>query len=257
MKSNIIYFILIVSALVSCTKESDSEFNQVVNQNEANINQLKEVAANSGWKVSPKVEEGDRSTPLTEAEIKEFKDDLHKYSVYPRIKEEREVEVMPIGNRYILMLPFTPKLLTKSTSGGSVMVNAIYGFCPESQCNQIPVKIFYDLDENGNIIYAFGGCSTDFNLWSKEGIECSCCRKLVQYSTIYYECSWSSENVAITIWANQIIYRNWDGQFSHFTSTDRKYLKLTGLVNIKNGSKDFDTQEIRKDELPPIITTGL
>lgn len=257
MKSSVLYFILIMAVLVGCTNDNEPVLDQIINQNEVNINQLKQIAASSGWRVSPKVEIGDRTTPLTEAEIKEFQEDLHEYSAYPKMQEEREVEVAPVGDRYILMLPFTRELLTKSTSGGSVMVFATYGFCPEGKCDQIPIKILYDLDENGNITYAFGGCSADFNIWSKEGIECLFCRKLVKYSTIYYECSWSCESVTITIWANQIIYRNWDGELSHFTTTDRKYLKITGSVNIKDGFGGFDTQEIGKDELPPIVTTGL
>ncbi|WP_455787701.1 hypothetical protein [Parabacteroides goldsteinii] len=257
MKSSVLYFILIMAVLVGCTKDNEPVLDRVINQNEVNINQLKQIAASSGWHVSPRVEKGGRTTPLTEGEIKEFKEDLQEYSVYPKMQEEREVEVVPIGDRYILMLPFTPKLLTKSTSGGSVMVNATFGFCPGGKCDQIPIKILYDLDENGNITYAFGGCSADYNIWSKEGIECLFCRKLVKYSTIYYECSWSSESVAITIWANQIIYRNWDGDLSNFTTTDHKYLKITGSVNIKGGFVGFDTHEIGEDELPPIVTTGL
>lgn len=256
MKSIFLYFILIVSALVGCTKESDSVLDQVVNQNEININQLKKVAASSGWHVSPKVEEGDRTTPLTEVEIKSFQEDLHKYSGYPR-KEEREIEIVLVGNQYAFLLPFASKLTTKAASGGSTIVYATYGYCSANTCNQVPIKVFYDLDERGNIIYAFGGTSSESNIWSKEGIECGSCRKLVLYSTAYYECSWSSDSVALTIWANQTTYWNWTGSLSGFTSISHEHFMITGSVNIKDGYTRLETQEVGDGSWSPIITTGI
>lgn len=234
MKSNIIYFILIVSVLVSCTKESDSEFNQVVNQNEANINQLKEVAANSGWKVSPKVEEGDRTTPLTEAEIKEFKDDLHKYSVYPRIKEEREVEIVPIGNKYLFLLPFTSRLSTKAASSGSVIVYITYGYCFYNRCNQCPINVRYDLNEHGNISYAFAGTECHIP-------NCDLCSYgITSYTTANYECAWGSDTVSVKLWLNRTMH-------SSFYSTDREHFMVTGTINIKTGEANLESEYFGKD----------
>lgn len=249
MKSSILYFILIIVVLVGCTKESEPSFDQVINQNEININQLKKMATSSGWRVSTKVEAGDRTTPLTEGEIKNFQKDLHKYSVYPKMREEREVEVVPIGNSYLFMLPFASEFSTKAASSGSVMAYATYGYCFFNKCNRIPIKVCYDLDSNGRLIYAFGGVSS--------GIEDLDCQKLVYCNTAYYECSWSSDTVYLKLWLTQAVYRCWNGNLSDITFIDEKCLMSTGSVNIKTGAGGFDTREIGKDEWPPIITTGL
>ena len=255
MKSSVLYFILIMAVLVGCTNDNEPVLDQVINQNEVNINQLKQIATSSGWRVSPKVEIGDRTTPLTEAEIKNFQEDLHSYSGYPR-KEEREIEIVLVGNQYTFLLPFTSELITKAT-GGSTIVYATYGYCFGNTCNQVPIKVFYDLDENGNITYAFGGTSSDYNLWSKEGIECGFCNKLILYSTAYYECSWSNESVALTIWANQQTYWNWTDSISHCTSTSHKHFMITGSVNIKGGYTRFETEDVGEGAWSPIITTGI
>lgn len=118
-----------------------------------------------------------------------------------------------------------------------------------NKCNRIPIKVCYDLDSNGRLIYAFGGVSS--------GIEDLDCQKLVYCNTAYYECSWSSDTVYLKLWLTQAVYRCWNGNLSDITFIDEKCLMSTGSVNIKTGAGGFDTREIGKDEWPPIITTGL
>ena len=48
MKSSVLYFILIMAVLVGCTNDNEPVLDQIINQNEVNINQLKQIAASSG-----------------------------------------------------------------------------------------------------------------------------------------------------------------------------------------------------------------
>ncbi|MBB4620667.1 hypothetical protein [Parabacteroides faecis] len=242
MKSSVLYFILIMAVLVGCTNDNEPVLDQVINQNEVNINQLKQIAASSGWRVSPKVEMGDRITPLTEGEIKNFQEDLQEYSVYPKMQEEREVEVIPIGDQYIFMLPFTPKLLTKSYSGGSVIVYATYGECFLNVCNQVEIKVCYDLDEYGNIVYAFAGSESLISAGST-----FCPYGTIRYTTAYYECSWGSDTVSLKLWLNRTRY---DNSFS-----DKEHFMVTGSVNIKTGTANLESKYVGKGLWSPIITT--
>lgn len=244
MKSSVLYFILIMAVLVGCTNDNEPVLDQVINQNEVNINQLKQIAASSGWRVSPKVEIGDRTTPLTEAEIKNFQEDLRSYSGYPRIQEEREVEIVPVGNQYAFLLPFASKLTTKSTHGGSIVVYATYGYCFYNRCNKFPIQVFYDLDEGGNICYAFAG--SDFTI-----LNCDICSyKSTTYTSPYYECGWGNDTVSIKVWLNRI---RRDNAFSD----SQEHFMVTGTVNIKTGNSDLETQYVSQDLWPPIITTEL
>ncbi|GKG73862.1 hypothetical protein DXA15_01940 [Parabacteroides sp. AM58-2XD] len=70
---------------------NDPVLDQEVNQNEENIAQLKAMAEEAGWIVSPKVVEGERITPLTKEEIDAFKIRVKTYSDYPRMQKEREI----------------------------------------------------------------------------------------------------------------------------------------------------------------------
>lgn len=243
MKSSVL-FILVIAVLVGCTNESEPSLDQVLNQNELNINQLKEVAVRSGWKVSTKVEEGNRTTPLTEAEIKEFKDDLNEYLVYPRIKEEREVEVVPVGNRYIFMLPLASRLSTKSYSGGSVIVYATYDECFHNVCNQVEIKVCYDLDEYGNIVYAFAGSESLISAGST-----FCPYSTIHYTTAYYECSWGSDAVSLKLWLNRTRYNN--------SFSDKEHFMVIGFVNIKTGTANLESEYVGKGLWSSIITTGI
>lgn len=78
MKSSVLYFILIVLVQVGCTKENDSLLDQSIDQSEVNISQLKDIAMKSGWNISPKVEKGERATPLTQEEINDFRQSLNE-----------------------------------------------------------------------------------------------------------------------------------------------------------------------------------
>ena len=72
--------LLTVSMLVGCTEVNDPVLDQEVNQNEENIAQLKAMAEEAGWIVSPKVLESARTTPLTKVEIAQLQEDLDIYS---------------------------------------------------------------------------------------------------------------------------------------------------------------------------------
>ena len=244
MKSSVLYFILIMAVLVGCTKESEPALDQVINQNEININQLKEVAVNSGWHVSPKVEIGDRTTPLTEGEIKEFQEDLQKYSVYPKMQEEREVEVVPVENRYIFMLPFISRLSTKAYSSGSVIVYATYDECFQNVCNQVEIKVCYDLNEYGSIVYAFAGSESLISAGST-----FCPYGTICYTTAYYECGWGSDTVSLKLWLNRTRYNN--------SFTDKEHFMVVGSVNIKTGTANLESEYVGKGLWSPIITTGI
>lgn len=233
MKSSVLYFILIMAVLVGCTNDNEPVLDQVINQNEVNINQLKQIAASSGWRVSPKVEIGDRTTPLTEGEIKAFKEDLHDYSVYPKIQEEREVEVVPVGNRYIFMLPFASRLSTKAASSGSRIVYITCGYCFYNRCNQCPINVRFDLDEHGDICYAFAGSECHFQ-------NCDVCPyNSTSYTTAYYECEWGNETVFIKVWLNC-------SRYSSSANDDREHFMVTGTVNIKAGNSNLESEYIGK-----------
>lgn len=85
MTSKLSFVLFMALALVACTKDSEPLIESVVDQNEVNICQLKSMASDAGWAVTPKAMDGDRTTPLTEAEIKDFQEDLQEYSVYPKM----------------------------------------------------------------------------------------------------------------------------------------------------------------------------
>ena len=55
------------------------------------------------------------------------------------------------------MFPFFPMLKIKAYASGSMVVYATYGYCWSNKCNQFPIKVYYDLDEHGDICYAFAG----------------------------------------------------------------------------------------------------
>ena len=247
--------LLTVSMLVGCTEVNDPVLDQEVNQNEENIAQLKAMAEEAGWIVSPKVLESARTTPLTKGEIGELQEDLNVYSLFPETSEKREMEVVPLGGQYVFMPMFVPRVETKATTGGSIYVNAAYGYCFFNNCNQISIKVCYDLDENGAICYAFGGAGSNFE--GSKPVYCGDCRKAVSYSTLYYECSWGASQVNLSLWLTHLTYYNASvitGGLD-FTSSNRVYLFSKGYVDIKTGAYHFDTHEISRSELPPEIYT--
>ena len=89
--------LLTVSMLVGCTEVNDPVLDQEVNQNEENIAQLKAMAEEAGWIVSPKVLESARTTPLTKVEIAQLQEDLDIYSQFPQTEEKRQMEVIPLS----------------------------------------------------------------------------------------------------------------------------------------------------------------
>ncbi len=231
MKSSVLYFILIVLVQVGCTKENDSLLDQSIDQSEMNIIQLKDIAMKSGWNVSPKVEKGERATPLTQEEINDFRQSLDEYSLYPEIQENREVEIVPLGNRYIFMLPFSPRPVTKAYASSSMTVYATYGYCYTGRCNKFPIRVVYDLDEQGRIIYAFAGSDSFVK-------DCGCPYVLTQYTTAYYRCEWNTDWVYIAVWLNCSKY---DSSFS-----DAEHFMVTGTVYINTGASNLDVQYIGK-----------
>ena len=246
--------LLTVSMLVGCTEVNDPVLDQEVNQNEENIAQLKAMAEDAGWVVSPKVLESARTTPLTKAEIAQLQEDLDIYSLFPETSEKREMEVVPLGSQYVFMPMFVPRVGTKAYSSGSIDFYITYGYCFFSKCNQIPIRICYDLDQSGSICYAFGGSGSNFD--GSKPTYCYECRKAVGYSTLYYTCSWGGSRVDLNLWLSRLTYRNivnGDIDFTYVTTSDRDYLYSTGYMDIKTGNSHSETHEISKSELPPEI----
>ena len=233
--------LLTVSMLVGCTEVNDLVLDQEVNQNEENIAQLKAMAEDAGWIVSPKVLESARTIPLTKGEIEELQEDLNVYSLFPETSEKREMEVVPLGGQYVFMPMFVPRVETKATTGGSMYVFAEYGYCFDKVCNQIHIRVCYDLDERGNVVYAFGGAGNDLS----DGQYCSFCGKAMTYGTLYSKCEWGAHEIFLKLWLSRIERYN--------IGSKRIYLYSEGPVNVKTGDYHFYTHEISKNELPPEI----
>lgn len=253
MKSRVLYFILIMAVLVGCTKESEPALDQVINQNEININQLKEVAVNSGWKVSSKVEEGDRTIPLTETEIKNFYQSLDELLVYPNIQENRKVEIFPIGNYYTWKLPFL-SLSTKSTSSGTMYGTASYGDCGFSACD-FKVGVKFDLTD-GCITYAFSGA--DDLIWDLGRLVA------FHYVSVYDECTWTCSTIEVVVYINYIKERyskvedfNWpeSGKTRGPFSTSKQSIIVRGTFNIEKGQSDLVTTWVADGGWSPIDIT--
>ena len=246
MRTRFFYLVLFaVSTLLGCTNLDEQTLEHAVSQNEKNINQLKEIAKEAGWAVSPKVIEGTRTTPLTEEELQDLQEELNFYLQIKETQEKRLIEVFPMRNRYIYTPLFIPKATTKSISGGSVLVYATYGYCPFGVCDKIPIKVCYDIDSNGNIVYAFGG--TEHSINGAGPVSCSVCLGVTTYSSIYYKCEWG-DTIYLKLWISFCKEYGWG-------SSIRGYLYSEGYVNIKTGKYDFETHEISKNELPPEIFT--
>lgn len=228
--------------MVGCTEVNDPVLDQEVNQNEENIAQLKAMAEEAGWIVSPKVVEGERITPLTKEEIDAFKIRVKTYSDYPRMQKEREIEIVLEDKLYLCMFPFSPMLKTKAYASGSMVVYATYGYCWSNKCNQFPIKVYYDLDEHGDICYAFAG--SDFFVK-----DCGCPYVLTQYTTAYYECEWNTDWVYIKVWLNCSKY---DSSFS-----DAEHFMVTGTVYINTGVSNLDVQYMGKGIWKPTQIPGI
>ena len=233
--------LLTVSMLVGCTEVNDPVLDQEVNQNEENIAQLKAMAEEAGWIVSPKVLESARTTPLTKVEIAQLQEDLDIYSQFPQTEEKRQMEVIPFGNLYVFSPVFLPRVMTRAVSSGSLLVYATFGSCWSNVCNQIPIKVYYDLDEKGNVVYAFGG--TEYSINGGGPIRCFC-NGANYYSTLYYKCEWGN-TIFLKLWISR--YKEYNIGYS------RIYLYSEGNVDIKTGNSHFETHEISKSELPPEI----
>lgn len=253
MTSKLSFVLFMALALVACTKDSEPLIESVVDQNEVNICQLKSMASDAGWAVTPKAMDGDRTTSLTEQEVNILQEDLNVYSLFPKTSESRQMEVVSFGNQYIFLPVFVPRVETKAASSGSIYVNTTYGYCFFNICNQISIKVCYDLDESGYISYAFGGAGSNFD--GSKLTYCGNCRKATIYSTLYYKCSWVGTEVDLSLWLSRLTYHNVVDGSVDFTTSDRIYLFSKGHVNIKTGSSGFDTHEITEDELPPEIFT--
>lgn len=233
--------LLTVSMLVGCTEVNDPVLDQVVNQNEENIVQLKAMAEDAGWVVSPKILESARTTPLTKAEIAQLQEDLDIYSLFLETSEKREMEVVPFVNQYVFLPMFVPRVETKAITGGSMYVLAEYGYCFSNVCNQIHIRVTYDLDERGDVVYAFGGAGNDLS----DGLYCTNCGRTVVYGTLYSKCEWNAHEIFLKLWLRRI---EDDG-----IGSKRVYLYSEGPVNVKTGDYHFYTHEISKNELPPEI----
>ena len=245
MTSRLFFVLFVALALVACTNESDSLTESVENQNAINISRLKSMASDAGWSVTPNVLNGDRTTPLTEQEIQVLQEDLDVYSLFPSTAENRLMEVVPFGNQYIFSPVFVPRVETKAVSGGSMLVYATYGGCPFNVCNKIPIKVFYDMDSNGNVVYAFGG--TEHSINGAGPVSCSVCPGETTYSSIYYKCEWGN-TIYLKLWISFCKVYGWG-------SSLRGYLYSEGYVDIKTGRYNFETHEISRNELPPEIYT--
>lgn len=251
MRSRLFFVLFVALALVACTNESDSLTEFVENQNAVNISQLKSMASDAGWSVTSNIQEGDRTTPLTEQEIQVLQEDLDVYSLFPQTAEDRQIEVVLFGNQYIFSPVFVPGGKTKAASSGSMDIYAKYGYCFFSKCNQIPIRICYDLDQSGSICYAFGGSGSNFD--GSKPTYCYECRKAVGNSTLYYTCTWGSSRVDLNLWLSRLTYHNVVNGGVDFTTSDRIYLFSSGYADIKTGNSHFETKEISKNELPPEI----
>lgn len=243
MTSRLFFVLFMALAVVACTNESDSLTESVENQNAVNISRLKSMASDAGWPVTPNVLDGDRTTPLTEQEIQVLQEDLDVYSLFPPTAENRQMEVVPFGNQYIFSPVFVPRMETKATTGGSIYVFAEYGDCFHNVCNQIHIRVTYDLDERGDVVYAFGGAGNDLS----DGQYCSFCGRAMIYGTLYSKCEWNAHEIFLKLWLSRI---EQDG-----IGSKRIYLYSEGPVNVKTGEYHFYTHEISRSELPPEIYT--
>lgn len=253
MRARLFFVLFMALAVVACKNENDSLTEFVENQNAVNISQLKSMASDAGWSVTTNILDGDRTTPLTEQEIQVLQEDLEVYSLFPPTAENRQMEVVPFGNQYIFSPVFMPRGKTKAVSSGSIDIYTTYGYCFLSVCNQIPIRVYYDLDENGAICYAFGGAGSNFD--GSRPVYCDQCQKAKSYSTLYYTCSWGESRVDLTLWLCQVSYHNVVNGSIDFTHSSKIYLFSQGYVDIKTGYSSFDTHEISRSELPPEIYT--
>lgn len=236
-------------SLVGCNQEEELS---VIDQNETNVNILKNIAKESGWSVWEEAVSGTRSIPLTESEIDRFRSELGEYDAYPGLKEKRPVQVVPMGNHYSWTLPFAfPETRTES---GSLYGTATYNHV------SFEVGVRYDL-ENGMVSYAFAGAGDA--IWDKD-------RVIVhRFTSVYDKCKWGGQKIDVVIYVNYLeehYSKNEDiGPTNAGNSpegpaygvgpyyTKREYIVVSGTFDIGAGTSNLTATWQSDGSVPPII----
>lgn len=229
--------LLVVCVLFSC---SDSDEVVVSQKSErSNVEQLKKLATSLGWNVSSDVVEDVGVEPLSDEEKEAFANSLDRFNIYPNLKQEREIVIVPLRESYTWAF-INSAMSTKAKESKSIFGTAKWNNTTDPKYH-ILVEAKYDIEE-GCITYAFAGTGTVYFDDSSLSI--------YRYVTFGDHSSWSCTSITTRIYVNFYVQklsfpdyesakRNPHLWPTNVISEHREKLLIEGSFDITNNTSYF------------------